>query len=151
MEIRECRASVPLAKTTLAVILSTFLMTNPTARLLARGSWLGRGGAQRRISILSNKKKGDIFERGVEPITAIECGLLLLVAVFMPFKLTADGRPPIERLAETNLLPAPDRRTDPCCDLHALIGLTAISGLMIISCLLSKFMPVVISGNFSWS
>jgi hypothetical protein len=40
-------------------------------------------------------------------VTAIETGILSFEAVFMPFMLTADGRPLIERLAETNLLPAP--------------------------------------------
>ena len=40
-------------------------------------------------------------------VTAVECGMLSFEAVFMPFMLTSDGRPLIERLAETNLLPAP--------------------------------------------
>lgn len=40
-------------------------------------------------------------------VTAIETGILSLEAVFMPYMLTSDGRPLIERLAETNLLPAP--------------------------------------------
>ena len=40
-------------------------------------------------------------------VTAIETGILSFEAVFMPHMLTADGRPLIERLAETNLLPAP--------------------------------------------
>jgi hypothetical protein len=39
-------------------------------------------------------------------VTAIETGILSFEAVFMPFMLTADGRPLIERLAETDLLPA---------------------------------------------
>jgi hypothetical protein len=39
--------------------------------------------------------------------TAVECGILSFEAVFMPFMLTSDGRPLIERLSETNLLPAP--------------------------------------------
>lgn len=37
-------------------------------------------------------------------VTAIETGILSFEAVFMPFMLTADGRPLIERIAETNLL-----------------------------------------------
>jgi hypothetical protein len=41
-------------------------------------------------------------------VTAVECGVLSFEAVFMPYMLTADGRPLIERLAETNLLPAPE-------------------------------------------
>ena len=40
-------------------------------------------------------------------VTAIETVHLSFEAVFMPHMLTADGRPLIERLAETNLLPAP--------------------------------------------
>jgi hypothetical protein len=40
-------------------------------------------------------------------MTAIETGILSFEAVFMPYMLTADGRPLIERLSETNLLPAP--------------------------------------------
>lgn len=40
-------------------------------------------------------------------VTAIECGVLSFEAVFMPYMLTADGRPLIERIAETKLLPAP--------------------------------------------
>lgn len=40
-------------------------------------------------------------------VTAIECGILQFEAVFMPYMLTADGRPLIERIAEANLLPPP--------------------------------------------
>ena len=40
-------------------------------------------------------------------VTAVECGVLSFDAVFMPFMLTADGRPLLERLGETNLLPRP--------------------------------------------
>jgi hypothetical protein len=40
-------------------------------------------------------------------VTAIECGILSFEAVFLPFMLTHDGRPLIERLAETDLLPKP--------------------------------------------
>jgi hypothetical protein len=39
-------------------------------------------------------------------VTAIECGLLSFEAVFLPFMLTHDGRPLIERVNE--LLPKPD-------------------------------------------
>jgi hypothetical protein len=42
-------------------------------------------------------------------VTAIECGVLSFEAVFMPFMLTADGRPLHERIAEANLLPAPEQ------------------------------------------
>lgn len=40
-------------------------------------------------------------------VTAVECGILSFEAVFMPHMLTSDGRPLIERLAETDLLPQP--------------------------------------------
>ena len=36
-------------------------------------------------------------------VTAVECGILSFEAVFMPFMLTADGRP----LAERAMLPKP--------------------------------------------
>jgi hypothetical protein len=41
-------------------------------------------------------------------ITAIETGILSFEAVFVPHMLTADGRTVIERMKETNLLPAPE-------------------------------------------
>jgi hypothetical protein len=40
-------------------------------------------------------------------ITAIECGILTFEAVFLPFMLTADGRPMLDTLREQRLLPAP--------------------------------------------
>jgi hypothetical protein len=48
-------------------------------------------------SILRDSIKGQI--------TAVECGILSFEAVFMPFMLTADGRPLIERVGD--LLPEP--------------------------------------------
>jgi hypothetical protein len=42
-------------------------------------------------------------------VTAIETGFLSFEALFMPFMLTSDGRPLIERLAETGLLPKPEQ------------------------------------------
>jgi hypothetical protein len=39
-------------------------------------------------------------------MTAVECGIVSFEAVFMPWMLTADGRPLAERVAE--LLPKPD-------------------------------------------
>jgi hypothetical protein len=39
-------------------------------------------------------------------VTAVECGILSFEAVFMPFILTHDGRPLIERVSD--LLPKPD-------------------------------------------
>lgn len=43
-------------------------------------------------------------------VTAVECGILSFEAVFMPYMLTNDGRPLIDRLAETELLP-PERES----------------------------------------
>jgi hypothetical protein len=40
-------------------------------------------------------------------ITAVECGILSFEAVFLPHMITSDGRPLIERLPETKLLPEP--------------------------------------------
>jgi hypothetical protein len=40
-------------------------------------------------------------------VTAIETGILSFEAVFMPYMLTADGRPVIERIKDENLLPPP--------------------------------------------
>lgn len=40
-------------------------------------------------------------------VTAVECGILSFEAVFMPHMLTSDGRPLMERIAETDLLPKP--------------------------------------------
>lgn len=40
-------------------------------------------------------------------VTAVETGVLQFDAVFMPYMLTADGRPLVERLREQNALPAP--------------------------------------------
>lgn len=41
-------------------------------------------------------------------LTAVECGMLSFEAVFMPYMLTNDGTPLIERLRSTDLLPAPE-------------------------------------------
>lgn len=40
-------------------------------------------------------------------VVAVECGMMSFEAVFMPHMLTSDGRPLIERIAETKLLPPP--------------------------------------------
>lgn len=40
-------------------------------------------------------------------VTAVECGMLSFEAVFMPYMLTADGRPLLERIQEAKLLPPP--------------------------------------------
>lgn len=38
-------------------------------------------------------------------VTAVECGILSFEAVFVPYMLTNDGRPAIERILEMNILP----------------------------------------------
>jgi hypothetical protein len=40
-------------------------------------------------------------------VTAVECGVLSFEAVFMPYMLTNDGRPLIERVQEAKMLPPP--------------------------------------------
>lgn len=40
-------------------------------------------------------------------VTAVECGILSFDAVFVPYMITNDGRTVLERMSETNLLPAP--------------------------------------------
>ena len=42
-------------------------------------------------------------------VTAVECGILSFEGVFLPYMLTHDGRPLIERLDVGKLLPAPER------------------------------------------
>lgn len=41
-------------------------------------------------------------------VTAVECGVLSFEAVFLPYMLTTDGRPLIERLQARQLLAGPD-------------------------------------------
>ena len=79
-----------------------FLKINP---------WTGR----RRVSCVDHEqsalRQGHIAVNSIlrdwvkGQVTAIECGVLSFEAVFMPYMLTSDGRPLIDRLAETNLLP----------------------------------------------
>lgn len=38
-------------------------------------------------------------------VTAVECGILSFEAVFVPYMLTNDGRPVIDRILEMNVLP----------------------------------------------
>lgn len=40
-------------------------------------------------------------------ITAVECGVLSFTAVFMPHMIAADGRPMIQHMIESKMLPAP--------------------------------------------
>jgi hypothetical protein len=41
-------------------------------------------------------------------VTAIEAGMLSFEVAFMPHLITSDGRTLVERITETNLLPAPE-------------------------------------------
>jgi len=43
-------------------------------------------------------------------VTAIECGVLSFEAVFLPYMLTSDGTPLLDRLREQKLLPDPVER-----------------------------------------
>lgn len=58
-------------------------------------------------------KQGDIAINSIlrdwvkGQLTAVECGMLSFEAVFMPYMLTNDGTPLIDRLRTTDLLPAP--------------------------------------------
>lgn len=56
-------------------------------------------------SILRDWVKGQVM--------AVECGILSFEAVFMPYMLTDDGRPLIERLEGLRLLPAPNAEPSP--------------------------------------
>lgn len=40
-------------------------------------------------------------------VTAVECGILQFEHVFMPYMLAKDGRPVIEHIAESGMLPPP--------------------------------------------
>ena len=46
-------------------------------------------------------------------VTAVECGILSFEAVFLPYMLTADGRPLIEKLQARQLLAPPDGEDHP--------------------------------------
>jgi hypothetical protein len=46
-------------------------------------------------------------------VTAVECGILSFEAVFLPYMLTSDGRPLIERIADTNLIPSAENKIVP--------------------------------------
>lgn len=41
-------------------------------------------------------------------VTAVECGILSFDGVFLPYMLTHDGRPVIDRMREAKMLPAPE-------------------------------------------
>jgi len=40
-------------------------------------------------------------------VTAVECGVLSFAGVFLPYMLAADGKPLLEHIAASNLLPPP--------------------------------------------
>jgi hypothetical protein len=81
-----------------------FLRANPYTHRMRRPRHDYELAALRQGQIAVNS----IFRDWVKAQTAaIESGILSFEAVFAPFMLTSDGRPLIERLAETNLLPAP--------------------------------------------
>ena len=40
-------------------------------------------------------------------VTAVECGVLSFAGVFLPYMLAADGKPMLEHIAASNLLPPP--------------------------------------------
>lgn len=46
-------------------------------------------------------------------VTAVECGLMPVEAVFLAHMVTNDGRTMLQRLDETKLLPAPDKGATP--------------------------------------
>lgn len=46
-------------------------------------------------------------------ITAVECGMMSFEAVFLPFMLTNDGRPLVERIQALDMLPAPSEGVAP--------------------------------------
>jgi hypothetical protein len=79
-----------------------WLKENPWTdnRRATRQEWEEKAVAQGHVavnSILRDWIKGQV--------SAIETGIMSFEAVFMPWMLTADGRPLIERIAEGNLLP----------------------------------------------
>jgi hypothetical protein len=45
-------------------------------------------------------------------VTAVECGILSFESVFLPYMLTADGRPLLDRIREMELLPRPGGAED---------------------------------------
>jgi hypothetical protein len=52
--------------------------------------------------------RGEQFDWIKGQVTSVECGILSFEAVFLPYMLTADGRPLVERIGETELLPKPE-------------------------------------------
>jgi hypothetical protein len=64
------------------------------------GAERAAAGSRCRHSILRDWIKGQV--------STVECGILSFEPVFMPWLLSTDGRPLIERLPESNLLPSPE-------------------------------------------
>jgi hypothetical protein len=84
-----------------------FLKENPwtSRRRGSRPQWEQAALRQGHIavnSILRDWIKGQV--------TAVECGILSFEAVFMPYMITGDGRPLIERLAESGMIPEPENQ-----------------------------------------
>lgn len=83
------------------------------AMYLRQHPWSSRMRSSRRDYELAALQQGFVAINSIlrdwvkGQITAVECGMLEFDAVFMPYMLTPDGRPVIERLRETNLLPPP--------------------------------------------
>jgi hypothetical protein len=83
-----------------------YLKENPysSRRRVTRVEWERKALRQGHVavnSILRDWIKGQV--------TAVECGILSFEAVFMPYMLTADGRPLVERIGD--MLPPPAPRT----------------------------------------
>jgi hypothetical protein len=78
---------------------------------LRRKPWTGHRGNSRQDYEQKVLAQGHIAVNSIlrdwikGQVTAVECGILSFEAVFMPFMLTADGRPLLERAVE--LLPRP--------------------------------------------
>lgn len=83
------------------------------AMFLKENPWTHRRRGQRQDYERAALRQGQIAVNSIlrdwikGQVTAVECGILQFEAVFMPYMLTDDGRPLIERLVETNLLPPP--------------------------------------------
>ena len=82
-----------------------WLTKNPwtNKRLSSQHEWNAKALVQGHVAVNSALRdwiKGQV--------TIIESGVLSFEAVFMPYMLTSDGRTVLERVKDTNLLPAPD-------------------------------------------
>jgi hypothetical protein len=79
---------------------------------LRRKPWTGHRGNSRQDYEQKVLAQGHIAVNSIlrdwikGQVTAVECGILSFEAVFLPFMLTADGRPVLDRAVE--LLPRPE-------------------------------------------